>query len=91
MATTLVLPLSVASYAAVSAYCLCGGIMEHAAVFRGWIQVHEPRQLKALQLCIEKTGDLAIGRRLNTTTRVRTSAIVFHGFSVLWILTRSEF
>jgi len=38
MATTLVLPLSIASCAALSAYCFWGGIMEHAAVFRGWIQ-----------------------------------------------------
>jgi hypothetical protein len=49
MATLVVLPLSIASYAALSAYCLCGGVMEHTSVFRGWLQVHEPRQLKALQ------------------------------------------
>ncbi|KAK4445206.1 hypothetical protein QBC34DRAFT_384611, partial [Podospora aff. communis PSN243] len=49
MATLLVLPLSIASYAALSAYCLCGGVMEHTSVFRGWLHVHEPRQLKALQ------------------------------------------
>jgi hypothetical protein len=49
MAAPLVLPLSIASYALLSSYCLCGGVMEHAAVFRGWLQVHEPRQLKALQ------------------------------------------
>lgn len=45
----LVLPLPIASYVLLSSYCLCGGIMEHAAVFRGWLHVHEPRQLKALQ------------------------------------------
>ena len=49
MANTLILPASVASYALLSSYCLCGGILEHAAVFRGWRHVHEPRQLKALQ------------------------------------------
>jgi len=49
MAAPLVLPLSIASYALLSSYCLCGGVLEHAAVFRGWLQVHEPRQLKALQ------------------------------------------
>ncbi|KAK3343417.1 hypothetical protein B0T25DRAFT_299530 [Lasiosphaeria hispida] len=49
MTTPLVLPLSIASYALLSSYCLCGGVMEHAAVFRGWLEVHEPRQLKALQ------------------------------------------
>jgi len=130
--------------------------MEHAAVFRGWLQAHEPRQLKALQtanghgalyvyvipktaltifnaylavrppaavsgnsnlrfglwfglamlsvswvssalvqvplqLRIQKTGDPAMVRKLNRTTGLRTLAIVFHGCSVLWILTRTEF
>ncbi|KAK0653083.1 hypothetical protein B0T16DRAFT_455392 [Cercophora newfieldiana] len=49
MPAPLVLPLSIASYALLSSYCLCGGVLEHAAVFRGWLHVHEPRQLKALQ------------------------------------------
>ncbi|KAH6640257.1 hypothetical protein F5144DRAFT_559801 [Chaetomium tenue] len=49
MAGPLILPVSIASYALLSSYCLCGGIMEHAAIFRGWLHVHEPRQLKALQ------------------------------------------
>lgn len=46
---TLTIPVSLATYALLSSYCLCGGILEHAAVFRGWLQVHEPRQLKSLQ------------------------------------------
>src|SRR3569833_2576393 len=46
---TLTIPVSLATYALLSSYCLCGGILEHTAVFRGWLQVHEPRQLKSLQ------------------------------------------
>jgi len=47
--TTITLPLSIASYALLSSYCLCGGIFEHLSVFRGWLHIHEPGQLKALQ------------------------------------------
>ncbi|KAK3389548.1 hypothetical protein B0H63DRAFT_463949 [Podospora didyma] len=158
MGPHLIIPTSILSYSLLSSYCLCGGVLEHAAVFRGWQQIHDPRQLKALQsvsgraalhvyvvpktaltvfnaylaivnppaivashqrkvhlalwfglaaLCvswissylvqvplqlrIQQTGDQALVRRLNSTTWVRTGAIVLHACSVLWMLASGAF
>jgi hypothetical protein len=48
MASDLVLPADFLAYSLLSAYCLCGCVMEHFAIFRGWRTVHDTRQLKAL-------------------------------------------
>jgi len=73
----LTIPLSIASYALLASYCLSGGIMEHAAVFRGWLHVHEPRQLKALQSASGKGA-------LYTYVLPKTALTVFNAYLAIF-------
>lgn len=50
MANYLILPADFLVYSLLSAYCLCGCVMEHFAIFRGWQAVQDRRQLKSLHL-----------------------------------------
>ena len=70
------LPLNITTYALLSSYCLSGGIMEHAAVFRGWLHVHEPRQLKALQSASGKGA-------LYTYVLPKTALTIFNAYLAL--------